>query len=478
MSITFMAKYDQREGNSCHIHFSLADEQGPLFTASAGAVRVLPRRAAGGLRELTLLLAPNVNSYKRYAAGQLRADRGRLGARQPHVLAARGRARALAALREPRRRRGPESLHGAQRDHRRGPARRRSGPRARAGVRGQRLQRAGAAALPARCATRASCSPRARSRAAFGEEVVDHYVNAADVELAAFGAAVTDWERYRGSSDCEHGSRRTMAGAPVAALAASTPPRCSRPCAPDRLRGDRRAAGHGDQARAARARLAAARRARAVRALGIARSTLRQALTALTQSGHVFATRGRGGGTFVADPQPPRRSAVGEMLSQWRRPATSAWRSSWAWPCSPPSAPSARRSMRSTSSSRRSRTLGDFPPTARPTSACTSGSRKHRLDAPRAGDDRHAGRDDRPDLLHRRTRRRCCGPPPTPSTAAAGGRARKRDAMRAARAMPSICRAPSTSSRGFFRAARLGCPVAVARLASLPLTVRDRDYCH
>src|SRR5271167_2865823 len=39
--------------------------------------------------------------------------------------------------------------------------------------------------------------------------------------------------------------------------------------------------------------------------LGIARSTLRQALIALTQSGHVFATRGRGGGTFVADPLPP-----------------------------------------------------------------------------------------------------------------------------------------------------------------------------
>src|SRR6202008_4609789 len=35
--------------------------------------------------------------------------------------------------------------------------------------------------------------------------------------------------------------------------------------------------------------------------LGIARSTLRQALTALVQSGHLHAVRGRGGGTFVAD---------------------------------------------------------------------------------------------------------------------------------------------------------------------------------
>jgi GntR family transcriptional regulator, transcriptional repressor for pyruvate dehydrogenase complex len=52
--------------------------------------------------------------------------------------------------------------------------------------------------------------------------------------------------------------------------------------------------------------------------LGIARSTLRQALTALTQSGHVFATRGRGGGTFVSDPQPPADPPSPEMLARWR----------------------------------------------------------------------------------------------------------------------------------------------------------------
>ncbi|MHB8532516.1 MAG: FadR/GntR family transcriptional regulator [Solirubrobacteraceae bacterium] len=52
--------------------------------------------------------------------------------------------------------------------------------------------------------------------------------------------------------------------------------------------------------------------------MGIARSTLRQALTALTQSGHVFATRGRGGGTFVSDPQPPADPPSRAMLSEWR----------------------------------------------------------------------------------------------------------------------------------------------------------------
>jgi glutamine synthetase len=36
------------------------------------------------------------------------------------------------------------------------------------------------------------------AQAAFGEEVVEHYLNAANVELEAFDAAVTDWERYRG----------------------------------------------------------------------------------------------------------------------------------------------------------------------------------------------------------------------------------------------------------------------------------------
>ncbi len=52
--------------------------------------------------------------------------------------------------------------------------------------------------------------------------------------------------------------------------------------------------------------------------LGIARSTLRQALTALSQSGHVYATRGRGGGTFVSDTLPPADPPSPEMLAQWR----------------------------------------------------------------------------------------------------------------------------------------------------------------
>ncbi len=51
--------------------------------------------------------------------------------------------------------------------------------------------------------------------------------------------------------------------------------------------------------------------------LGIARSTLRQALLALGQSGHLHATRGRGGGTFVVDPQPPAEPPSADLLAAW-----------------------------------------------------------------------------------------------------------------------------------------------------------------
>jgi DNA-binding FadR family transcriptional regulator len=51
--------------------------------------------------------------------------------------------------------------------------------------------------------------------------------------------------------------------------------------------------------------------------LGIARSTLRQALVALAQSGHLRATRGRGGGTFVVDPLPPASPPPAEVLADW-----------------------------------------------------------------------------------------------------------------------------------------------------------------
>jgi len=48
--------------------------------------------------------------------------------------------------------------------------------------------------------------------------------------------------------------------------------------------------------------------------LGISRSTLRQALTTLVQSGHLISRRGRSGGTFVADEPPLTHDRAAEPL--------------------------------------------------------------------------------------------------------------------------------------------------------------------
>jgi glutamine synthetase len=69
-SITFMAKPDHTWiGNSCHIHASLWRDGENAF---AGGGETFDRFLAGWIvhaKELALFLAPNVNSYKRYAAG-------------------------------------------------------------------------------------------------------------------------------------------------------------------------------------------------------------------------------------------------------------------------------------------------------------------------------------------------------------------------------------------------------------------------
>src|SRR5581483_1319524 len=75
-SITFMAKPNAREGNSCHIHLSLrsASDGSPVL-AGSGSYGLSPlgeHFLAGQLaamRELTLCYAPNINSYKRYVPG-------------------------------------------------------------------------------------------------------------------------------------------------------------------------------------------------------------------------------------------------------------------------------------------------------------------------------------------------------------------------------------------------------------------------
>ena len=75
-SLTFMAKFDHREGNSCHIHLSLRGTDGEVVFADddrdGGRSELFDQFMAGLLatmRELTYFYAPNINSYKRFAAG-------------------------------------------------------------------------------------------------------------------------------------------------------------------------------------------------------------------------------------------------------------------------------------------------------------------------------------------------------------------------------------------------------------------------
>ncbi|HCU49442.1 MAG TPA: glutamine synthetase, partial [Micromonosporaceae bacterium] len=73
MSLTFMAKPNQREGNSCHIHFSLRTTSGEPVMAQGGALSQLGERVLAGLlattAEFSVLYAPNINSYKRFQPG-------------------------------------------------------------------------------------------------------------------------------------------------------------------------------------------------------------------------------------------------------------------------------------------------------------------------------------------------------------------------------------------------------------------------
>ena len=174
MAITFMAKFNEHEGNSCHIHCSLADADGENAVRRRRPTRSSSTSSPASsrrMRELALLFAPNVNSYKRYAAGLVRPDRGRLGPRQPHLLAPRRRPRAVAAGREPapRRRRQPVP-RAPRRCSPAGLARHRARARARARAQGQRVAEAEPRACPRRCARRATSSLAASSPAkAFGE---------------------------------------------------------------------------------------------------------------------------------------------------------------------------------------------------------------------------------------------------------------------------------------------------------------------
>ncbi|MFF4834444.1 glutamine synthetase family protein [Streptomyces sp. NPDC001315] len=205
VSLTFMAKYNEREGNSCHIHLSLADADGTNAMAGSasepgGMSDVMRYFLAGqlaALRDFSLLYAPNINSYKRFQPGSFAPTAVAWG----HD----NRTCALRVVGHGRSMRFENRLPGGDVN----PHLAVAGLVA-AGLYGieQQLE------LPEACMGNAYTaafehvpttlreaaelwenSPIAK--AAFGDEVVAHYRNMARVELEAFDAAVTDWELRR-----------------------------------------------------------------------------------------------------------------------------------------------------------------------------------------------------------------------------------------------------------------------------------------
>jgi len=199
MSITFMAKFNEREGNSCHIHCSLAAEDGG--NAFAADRTMFERFIAGQLacmREMTLLYAPNINSYKRFAEGSfaptavawgndnrtcsLRVVGHGEGVRVENRLpgADVNPYLALAAM-------IAAGLHGIDAELELEPP-----------VEGNAYT-ADKQHVPTNMyEARDLFAGSEFARDSFGQEVVDHYLNRAAVELGQFESVVTDWERFRG----------------------------------------------------------------------------------------------------------------------------------------------------------------------------------------------------------------------------------------------------------------------------------------
>lgn len=204
MSLTFMAKYDEREGNSCHVHISLRALDGdPVMPGDDdfGFSPLMRHFLAGQLAcmaELTYFLAPNVNSYKRFVPGSFAPTAVAWG-RDNRTCALRVVGHGE-SLRVENRVPGGDvnpylavaaliaaGLHGVENELElepmfEGNAYTSDKPHVPTTLRDavHNLERSDVA------------------REAFGAEVVDHYVNAGRVELTAFDAAVTDWERIRG----------------------------------------------------------------------------------------------------------------------------------------------------------------------------------------------------------------------------------------------------------------------------------------
>ena len=204
-SLTFMAKYNEREGNSCHIHLSVRSENGDAVLADKdgryGFSKMMEHFIAGQLatlRELTLFLAPNINSYKRFVAGSFAPTAVAWGLdNRTCALRVVGHGQ---GLRVENRVPGGDvnqylavaaliagGLYGIENERELEP------------IFEGNAYVSDAPRIPAslREAT-ALFAASDIAKKAFGEDVVEHYLNNARIEQGAYDAAVTDWERVRG----------------------------------------------------------------------------------------------------------------------------------------------------------------------------------------------------------------------------------------------------------------------------------------
>ncbi|WP_030436048.1 glutamine synthetase family protein [Actinoplanes subtropicus] len=205
MALTFMAKPNSREGNSCHIHFSLRGRDGrsAMLGDGPGHLSVTGQRVMAGLlatmREFSLLFAPNINSYKRYQPGSFAPTAVRWGVDNRTCalrMAGHGQGMrvenrvpggdvnpylAIAAL-------VAGAIYGIEHEL-----------ELESEFTGNAYDDATAPRVPAtlREAQQLWLGSRVAGEA-FGADVVGHYANMAQVELAAFDAVVTDWELRRG----------------------------------------------------------------------------------------------------------------------------------------------------------------------------------------------------------------------------------------------------------------------------------------
>ncbi len=204
-SLTFMAKFDEREGNSCHIHISLRGDDGSAVFADEEApdgMSPMFRSFIAGqlatLRDFTLFYAPNINSYKRFVEGSFAPtaiawgmDNRTCALRivgHGHGMRMECRAPggdvnqylAVSAL-------IAGGLYGIENEL--------ELPEPLEG----NAYTSGAEHLPTTLAEAADLLDKSEiAREQFGDEVIDHYLTYANVELKAFNSTVTDWERVRG----------------------------------------------------------------------------------------------------------------------------------------------------------------------------------------------------------------------------------------------------------------------------------------